>query len=526
MEIFLCSLVFFFIMILIIFLVARGAGYIEKSYKEQIDKERETFETKDFREALLKELNVDIRERDENVYYVCYQGGNFTFRFSYNNKFLAISYPGFYELKYEIYGKALRALNTVNLKHHWTTSFSYHSDCENPILVDCDYLYPLHSTPKESAETLRFILNAPFSIARDFNEEMNQLDEKYEISVAELTRDVMHKMHYDNLRLQIEVANTEEPKRITVAHLLELSKDVNFGCIVSMRIIQGENIDTITEPAKILAFDFEDYIKEKHNVCDRFTFLLDFEKESLTIDILKMPSSAKHLIYNMAVTRNSCNMQGSCSTYNFKTLLEVHLTTIEEDNWEAKYMLEDISDGAPYKEYLPHADEGTLFSLYWGVRLYNNEAYLQALEHLKRVYHSINDPTEDTSTQTFCFVSDMIGSIYMKLGMPETAYSYIMPLAIGMNVKHCYPLFAECISAINEINALDWMYGMRKSVIDTIDKGEGGTENAIEIYFFLNRKIVELLIKRGKKDEAKELLENMIKHEEDVEWAKDKLDNL
>jgi hypothetical protein len=40
MEIFLCSLVFFFIMILIIFLVARGTGRVEKSYKESTDKKQ------------------------------------------------------------------------------------------------------------------------------------------------------------------------------------------------------------------------------------------------------------------------------------------------------------------------------------------------------------------------------------------------------------------------------------------------------------------------------------------------------
>ena len=99
MEIFLYSLVFFFIMILIIFLVARGTDSVEKLYKKQTDKNSETFETKKFREALLKELNVEIQENDENVYYVCYQGGNFTFSFSNNNRFLNISYPGFYEFK-------------------------------------------------------------------------------------------------------------------------------------------------------------------------------------------------------------------------------------------------------------------------------------------------------------------------------------------------------------------------------------------------------------------------------------------
>ena len=189
-------------------------------------------------------------------------------------------------------------------------------------------------------------------------------------------------------------------------------------------------------------------------------------------------------------------------------------------------MLEEICDGAPFKDYLPHADENTRFSLYWGTRLYNNGAYLQALEHLKRVYHGISDPTEKTSTQTFCFVSEMIGSIYMTLGMPETAYTYIMQLAIGMNVQNCYPLFAECLSAINEIAALDWMFSMRDSLINTLNKGERASENTIRIYLLMNRKIVELLIKRGKNAEAQIFLDKMIEREEDMEWAKETLNNL
>ena len=533
MEVFCYSLAFFLIMILIIFLVARGTDHVEKTYKRDIEDTAGTYEAEEFRNALFKDLNVEVKEenRDRNEYVVCYQGGNFTFCFSEDNGFLKLSYPGFYEFKYEKYGKALRALNSVNLKHYWTTSFAYYSNSENPIVANCDYLCALHSTPKKSAEILKYVLNMPFSIARDFHDEMNRLNEKYEICVAELTKDIMHKMQYDNLRLQLDNINEEfknsTPEKMTVAHLLKLSKEVDFGCMLSMRIIQGERVDTMTEQGAILSFDFEDYIKEKHNEYNRFTFLLDFEKESLAIDIQKMPgSNSRHLIYNMAVVQNGSYRQDRCTPYNFRTLLNVHLTTKEEDDWEARYMLEETCDNAPYKEYLPCVDQHIHFSLYWGVRLYNNGAYLQALEHLKKVYHSISDPTEKTSTQAFCFVSEMIGSIYMKLGMPETAYTYIMPLAMVMNVQHCYPLFAECLSAINEIAALDWMFKMRDSIIDTLNNGECNTDNTINTYFFINRKIVGQLIKREKKNEAKNFLENMINHDEDVEWARTALANL
>ena len=534
MEVLGYSLVLFLIMILVIFLVARGAGYVEKSYKENAENESRAIKELDvqkFREALLKELNVEIKEGGGTDYVVSFQGGTFWFRFSEDNRFLKLSYPGFSEFKYEKYSKALRAQNTVNLKHYWTTCFTYCSDSENPIVANCDYLYALNDAPQKCAEVLRDILRVPFCVAREFHDEMNNPDEKFEMCAAELAEDVVHKMQYDSLRLQLDIVNAEckdrEPKRITVARLLELSRDVDLGCLLSMRIIQGESVDAMTESEAILSFDFEDFLKERHDEHDRYTFLLDFEKESLAIDMHKMLGcDAKHLIYNMAVVHNGSYLQERCAPYNFRTLLEVHLTTREEDNWEARYMIEEMCDGAPFKEFLPHADERLHFSLYWGVRLYNKGAYLQALEHLKKVYHGISDPTEATSTKMFCFVSEMIGTIYMKLGMPETAYAYVMQLAMGMDFQHCYPLFAECLSAINEIAALDWLFKMRGSIVDTLNDREGCPENTVNIYFFINRKIVEMFIRRGKKAEAQEYLANMIKREEDVEWARKTLDNL
>lgn len=520
------SLIFLLIFIVVIYLVVRVVDSFVKPYDLGTKKvTRDVMGIQEFREALLKHLNVEIKDTGEDIYYVAYQGGNFSFAFSKDNCCLNITYPSFAEIKYEKFNKSLEAINSVNLRHYWTSFLTYSGDTEIPISASCNYFCALHSSPEESAKAISDMLIEPFYIAREFNDELGKHDER-----SPLITDVMHKLQYDSLHMQLEQTGDDEPKKTTVSHLLELTKDVDFGCMLGLRVVREESVETISEPGTILAFDFEEYVKEHHKECDRFTFLLDFEKDSLVVDIHKNAGGTeRHLIYNMSAVRSGGYLDEKCSSYCFCTMFEVHLTTAEEDYWEAKYMLEEMAADAAFCNYASSLDEHTRFSMYWGMKFYNNGAYLQALGHLKKVYHSIPDPQDEKTIHAYCFVSEMIGSIYMRLGMPDTAISYMLSLAMGMCIERLYPLVASCFSCTNDIAALDGLMKMRHSIIESMGKENESVYNAVDtmkVYLLLNRKIVELLIKRGKKDEAKDFLENMIRNGEDVEWANTALENL
>ena len=178
MEIFLCSLVFFFIMILIIFLVARGTGRVEKSYKEPTDKKQTPHDIFSALGAIIVDDNEE-KDGSAHTYIVKYQGGFFTFIFHEDSPWVILRFFGFKDCAYEHLYKAYTAANNINITQSaWSCNISLidsPSDNTHLLTASLDYLFSSIGKLKNIAETLQVLMSEAFSLSRDFSRGARQM---------------------------------------------------------------------------------------------------------------------------------------------------------------------------------------------------------------------------------------------------------------------------------------------------------------------------------------------------------------
>lgn len=509
-----------------------------KCFKKDTDKDVSEFGVRELREELIKALGAEILSSNESSYIVNFHGGHFWFNFGDDNKALSIVYPRFAGLKNEELSKAYIVANGINMDYFWNVYIGYTHDEELPLMADCSFIYILQGSLKGCAETLKYWLDQSFAISREFNDRMkNESDEKDSL-IINMERDAMHKIHYDHYKRVetiLQGCGVEDADgRLTIANLLALSRDVDFGCIEGLRVVVGDEIETCNNADEVLAFDIKKYVIE-HLQHRRITLMVDFEKQILLIDLKKTDGGdEKHLHYQILVTRNSNEMNGELFVngnvpFCFNTLLTINLTTDEEDAWEAKYMLEEMDLSYP----LECLDDDGKKDYYWGLKLFNAGNYLQALPHLKRVYNKLRAPDEEDCAGVYNYACFMIGTIYMRLNMPDTAYIYLTTIVGRTDNPNCLNEFASCLSHINKANALDMLLEIESMLIEKRDKAIENDEvetfayKQIQMtYAYTNRVIIMEMIKRRKYDKAKDIVEVMINDDFDTDFAREMLEKI
>lgn len=491
-----------------------------------------------FREQLFKELGVEIFYTEGARYWVNFRGGKFNFNFAENNQTFNVIFPGFAELKHENARKAYRVINSLNLKYNWSTYLAYDNEAEKPIQASCSFLFVAPTTINECVEILRTLLDEPFEISREFHGKMQAVDNEEDgVDVQHLIRDAHHKIYYNCYKAEVaaakDLAVESDDGRLTIANILALSPNVDMGYLEGMRIICGSNVEMLSNAEEVLTFDIKDYVAKNHTLHNRFTLLLDFEKESLTIDLQKKAGGdEKHILYLMTVARNGSDVTGwGYAPICFRTAIEVRLTSEKEDVWEAKYMIEDMRENAT-EGGIPSAvqalDEQNRLNYYWGLKLFNDNNFLQALPYLKRVYNNLHSLQEDCMKEIFLNVSYMIGYTYMQLNMPDAAYIYLEPVVESAKFPTPLFFFACCVSQVGGARAIEALEGLRSVAFDMIKEAddESAHDMADFVFMQINRIYINQMFKYKMYDATKEELNKFLECEFDVDFMNEMLDKI
>lgn len=505
-----------------------------KIYKTPSREEISGMSINEFCKELINALGAEILYTSKNDYVINYHGGVFTLGFNENCRSLSITFPGFAGFKHEDEVRAHEIANRFNSNgSSWRVYITFDPKEEEPLLANCSFLFHPLGTMGECMGILKDILNHPFSIARNFNDMMKKrAGDNDSVEMRAINRDVIHNIYYNQYQRIVAASQGDEKTfagKHTIANLLALSPDVDFGCIEGLRIVTGVDVKSIDNVDEIMEFNIKNFIisNPQHN---RLTLLLDFEKESLLIDLKKaLGGDERHLFYHMSVARNgnvTNREKTDAESFCFHTSIAINLTTDKEDTWEAKYM---IGEGC-LPVSLNALSEDDQKDYYWGAKLYNAGNYLQALPHLKRVYKNLPANDQPECSEVYGFVSLMIGVIYMKLNMPDTAYLYLDTAAICGSRVICLSELAHCISRINRPDSISTILNMHEVLmkrIEVVQEDENvSIENTLMARCFLNRVLVGELIKNKIYDRAKDMLQKMIENEDDVEFAREMLEKV
>lgn len=510
-------------------------------------------------DELFKALGVEVKDKqvaDDNVttyYCVAYQGGYFYFTIKNSSNWVNLHYSNFYCCKMEYLNNALCAANSMNLKYSgWGCNISVTDGEkeERPVYATLCYGFALHERMDNNVQNLKRLMELAFHIARDFNAQLDEAIKKDEEKNEAFFTD--RAFHNDIARIQWmrtmdklgeETDENRDSSALSVNRLVRLFDNADFGCLQSLRIVCGEEMETVTDISAIEAFDIREYIRQQPDAStiESINLTFGFEYQELFMNLTKAKASTeKSLIFVVNIVRSGSELDKQMDNripFSCRTMLEVRLTDEDKDYWEAKYMVDEAMDLAKnghldeltneQRLVVAHADPSVQTDLYWGKKFYNNRCYFQALYHFNRVFSFFrNNPNNwnEAINNLYCEVAFYIGFIYDDLGMYDRAFFYLY-IAQRTRIDGTQE-FVNCLCNMKDVGAKGYIHSQAEEVMTQMKKSEEEAERLTPLYNFLRRRYAYVLIDRGELDDAERMLKSMIDDEQDVEFAKGELEYL
>ena len=420
---------------------------------------------------------------------------------------------------------------------------------ERPLNVNLAYRFVLNGSLAQIKESLKQILEQAFFVARDFSgqlkekiskqEEMDDeffTDKAFNNKIAYIQR-MKEANHLDGLHEEFTDSSV-----LSIGNLVKYFENVDFGRLQGMRIMNGNQVEEIHDSNEIHSFDIREYIKKQPDAASMrsISFIVSFEKQELFINMAQTNGSTeKSLFYVVNIACSGNDLEGYMENrfpFSARTLLEIRLTDAEQDYWEAKYMIEEASDKAKSGQLNDLTDEQRLvlaliqpslqLDLYWGKKYYNKQCYLQALYYFNRIFGHLREKCKDWDDEMrnlYTEISYYIGFIYSDLKMYDRAFYYLWPAQSNGKISGTYE-FVNCLCNMKDTGAKGYISSKAKEVAELMNKSEEESERLMPLYNFLRRRYVYVLIDWGELDEAEEMLNEMVKNEQDVEFANGELE--
>lgn len=508
--------------------------------------------------ALGAVLHGDEEDEDgsRHTYLVEYQGGIFMFVFHKDSPWVFLRFYEFKECGYEHLHKALEAANNINTTQGaWNCGISKkESDTDGtPILTaNLEYLFSCVGNLEQMKGELQVLLGGAFSLARDFSDELDKAIKEEEEKDEAFFNDCAFNNKLATISRQLEAHHADEETEedtstffLSVHQLVQLYEDVDLGCLLSLKIVQGNSVEHITDISTITAFDVRDYIRqhEEPTALNSIVLIYEFEHQTLFVNLTKAKGSTDNTLYYIVnVVRSGDELDqfmGNRTSLSSRTMLEVRLGDEDKAAWEAKYMIDDAIDKvANDKEdelideqrlVVAHHQPNAQTDLYWGKKYFNHRCYYQALFHFNRVFRVIlTRPYKDWKEgvkELFYDICYYIGFIYADLGMNVRA-CYYLNIARESNRIDYIEEFVNCICNMRDPSTLGMVVSYIKDIQEKMSANEDEIERLMPMYQFFQRRLLYLLVEYQKWDDAEIQANYMIQNEMDVEFANDELEHI
>lgn len=496
-----------------------------------------------FQKQLLDELNVEVYQRKDNYYQVGFQGGVFCISFWQDNKFIQLTYDRFYYLKHEQSLLALAVENEINRDSAmWTCFHAENRDAESeyPLSVWLKYMYLPQGNMAQVVEAIRCLLTEAFDISRRFESMMQEkLKENVSLEEGVVEGDFYHKLSY--LRHRRETCHThtdlgeEWPgvNKMTVSALISNFDQKEFGRLKDMKLIVGNEVELFTDENQIMNFNLHEFIYNHPRRLEIESIILRvrFERQEVFVFLSKADGCTdKTLFYNLRIVRQSTVEDAQNYAYG---MVEIRLTTENEDYWESKYMVDEAMDKynrggldclTPEQRMIVNCAEPSFRTdMYWAMKYFNKDCYNQSLFYFKRLYTNLNAYDYRGNEEWYHNICMFIGVIYMQLNLFDRAHYYLQ-IAQENGNYNAIKEFMDCLCILQNHHAMEYITDIRKRVEDTLRASDGQQDEALDdLYRHANRRLINLLIGKRDLDKAERILNEMIENGYDVEYAKEEL---
>lgn len=540
-------------LIMMIICVVIGATYRSLTKKKEGTKEEHPVAVSYTPTEVFEVLGVEIVEKRENGdYVIAYQGGYFLFSFTKDSEWVDIYFSGFDTCKYEYLHQAEMVVNDVNLRFWgWSCYLRMSSDeaAEEPLYASLSYRFALVGSLPQIKNLLKEVFEQAFSIAHHFRNTLAEDIKKKKGHDEVFFNDVAFNNKIAYLRRMKEANHLEErgeeqpdSSELSIDNWVKFFEHVDFGNLLSLRIVRDNQVECMTEVEEIKAFNLREYIRKQPDVTDirNLTLIFGFEHQDLFVNLAKAKGSAERsLFFVVNVFRSGSELDALMDNRErivSRTIMEIRLADADTDYWEAKYMIDEAHDKVnagksdelteEQRIILSHTDPTIQMDLYWGKKYFNNRCYIQSLYYFNRVYgylRHMKQEWDEEQSKLYYEICYYIGFIYVDLNMYDKAFYYLY-MAQSQHSIGATKEFANCLCNMNDPSAKQYLHSKINEVVEIMNRSEEEAERLMDFYLFLKRRYVYVLIEQGNYDDAENLLNQMMEREECVDFVKDELE--
>lgn len=491
-----------------------------------------------------------VKKIDADTFIIGFQGGYFHILREKSGQSVQLYYKDFYACSYEQSKKVIFDINVINRRYTvWTCYLrkSYEDgESETPLTACLSACLFLSGSESRLKLHLRILLESAFLIARGLKA-LTEQDVQMQ--------DAPEKKEFDNrlalLRRKLEMGHGElqesagafEQDMDRVEGILSLFDEVKKEDIKSMTLICDGRTERRTELLSILSFRLKDAVMDENGQGRKDLLIcITLSEGQLVIVLEKAPGSNERSLYfklsAMRTDRADAFFDDTQKGSMFSSLIEIRLTTDNEDYWELKYMVDDAKEKAADKLFdelteeqqalLAYTEPSLQTAIYWGKKCFRQQCYLQALGYyfyIFRYYQTHWKEFSERGREEYYVICYHIGFVYLTLGYFEKAYYYLTNAKKNSSVNAIRD-FINCLIAIKDTGTIEYIYSMVSLVSTQINMYGDEKGVLFPLYHFLRRRAVQVLINLRYYSQARELLYQMLGEEENREFAERELQYL
>lgn len=486
----------------------------------------------------------------KGIYGMAFQGGKFVLNFMMPEAHVvSVLYPNFCQYKPEYADRVLFLVNAYNKNSRlWRVTMHQEDEESMAVTLSCSLMnncsleqmvYEIKNIMLSAFEAAReFASNAQKSLADKSNLEKMYVDLAYHSRLVKYQQSLCmgHSDHYSDQEFP-------RGKVLSIESLIDEARVGYTGALLSLRVICGERIDTITDSAEMLEFNIRTFVKQypdPHSI-ESFILELTFEYTTIAITLRKLTySTPKVLYFNCMISNTTAVNTGVKDDHYFLSVIEVQLErTAEQEYWEAKYLWEDAHDKVENNQQKDLTEEQRWIldiktsdcdsDIFWGKRFSTSGCYIQSLWHFRRALDEIVTSwgSLDNDGKTVYYrLQQCIAADYYKLGMYEKAYAYISSCMGRAQDENSTVILIDSLCMMRDLRAIEVIDSFRNSledVLDHIEEDGGSVDMANRMFAYFDKRSLYMLVLFNRLGEAENLANEMIEANVATEYAQKEL---
>ena len=509
----------------------------------------------------LKHLSCQPKWTEEEGEASCsfsYQGGYFVIRVYGNNPFIHIIFPNFEETSLDNIASLRWAINDINsfnspVKIIYTIQDESHMACTHALASVCINKY---SAVPLLTQVFNNIFEARSAIASRLKE---NIDKSRDLSSRDLElanaewKGEISLLHELVIGRQADIMPWHESHTdiiMTPRHLAATLMSITYFSPTSMTVVaDGQVVATLTDTEAIAGYPLASALIADDRFAHSWAMLhIDYRPDGdptphqLCISLSAAHSAKSVLYYRVSITSipAKLNLQPgqllpAHDTSSHTLMAGYDLTPVKQRTDSIRYQWKEARQSPPtdneanglsatQRLLAACATPDLAQALCTGHALYLGHRYYEAIQPLHTAYshyassYSTLTPSEMRAYYEVCY---LLGSCYYQLRLFDRAHYYLLAtMPLGNVIYH--EQFVNCLVSLGNLACMDYIDSAIEHFGQSVANGSADS-NTQNLYYFLQRRKVELLLRSQQQDQAEAFLRTMLDGTPNTDYAIDQL---